>query len=72
MAVDTVTVESYTVVMLLTFILIAISIPSPPHSLIPGLKPSFSANPSFSVSGLTPWIPRTVYGYLRAYAFSTF
>ena len=27
--------------MLLTFI-----IPSPPHSFIPGLKPSFSANPS--------------------------
>jgi len=39
-----VTVESYTVVMLLTFILI--SIPSPTHSFIPGLKPSFSANPS--------------------------
>jgi len=32
--------------MLLTFILIIISIPSPPHSFIPGLKPSFSANPS--------------------------
>jgi len=31
-------VESYTVVMLLTFIL---SIPSPPHSFIPELKPSF-------------------------------
>ena len=24
-----------------------ISIPSPPHSLIPGLKPPFSANPSY-------------------------
>jgi len=34
----------YTVFMLLTYILI--SIPSPPHSFIPGLKPSFSANPS--------------------------
>ena len=40
------TVESYTVVMLLTFILIIISIPSSPHSFIPGLKPAFSANPS--------------------------
>ena len=34
-------VKSCTVVMLLTFIL---SIPSPPHSFIPDLKPSFSAN----------------------------
>ena len=33
-------------VMLLTFILIIISIPSPPHSFIPGLKPSFFVNPS--------------------------
>jgi len=39
------TVESYTVVMLLTFILIISSIPSPHHSFIPELKPSFSANP---------------------------
>jgi len=31
--------------MLLTFILIFISIPSPAHSFIPDLKPSFSANP---------------------------
>jgi len=38
--------ESYTVVMLLTFIRIIISIPSPLHLFIPGLKPSFSANPS--------------------------
>jgi len=42
------TVESYTVVMLLTFILIIITIPSPPHSFISGLKPSFFANPSHS------------------------
>jgi len=42
------TVESYTVVMLLTFILITVSIPSSPHSFIPGLKPSFSVNPSHS------------------------
>jgi len=34
----------YTVFMLLTYILI--SIPLLPHSFIPGLKPSFSANPS--------------------------
>jgi len=40
------TVESYMVVMLLTFILNIFSIPSPPHSFIPGLQPSFLANPS--------------------------
>jgi len=40
------TIEFYTVVMLLTFMVIIISIPSLTHSLIPGLKPSFSANPS--------------------------
>jgi len=45
-AFSSLTVESCTVVMLLTFILIIISIPSPPHSFIPGLKPSFSVNPS--------------------------
>ena len=44
--------------MLLTVILIIISFPSPTHSFTPGLKPSFSANPShcslsFSSSGLT-------------------
>jgi len=31
--------------MLPTFILIIISVPSLPHSFIPDLKPSFSANP---------------------------
>jgi len=31
---------------MLTFILIIIGIPSLPHSFIPGLKTSFSANPS--------------------------
>ena len=41
-----------------------ISFPSPTHSFIPRLKPSFSANPShrslsFSSSGLTTWIPQT-------------
>jgi len=50
--------------MLLRVILIIISIPSPTHSFIPGLKPSFSANPSHrslsvSSSGLTTWIPKT-------------
>jgi len=40
------TVEAYTVVRLLTVILIISSSPSPPHSFIPGLKPFFSANPS--------------------------
>jgi len=39
-------VENYTVVMLLTFVLNINSIPSPTRSFIPGLKPSFSANPS--------------------------
>jgi len=34
------------VIMLLTFILIIISIPSPPLSFIPGLKPFFFANSS--------------------------
>jgi len=48
-------------------------IPSPTHSFIPGLKPSFSANPShrslsFSSSGLTTWIPKTVYCYFLAYS----
>jgi len=42
-------------------ILIIISFPSPTYSFIPGLKPSFSANPShrcltFSSSGLNTWI----------------
>ena len=37
------TVEFYAVVMQLTFILIIISIPSPPQSFILGLKPSCSA-----------------------------
>jgi len=60
--------ESYTAVMLPTVTLIIISIPSPPHSFIPVLKPSFSANLShcslsFFSSGLTTWIPQTVYSY---------
>ena len=45
------TVESYTVVMLLTFTIT-------PHSFISGLKPSFSANPS--QRGL-PFLFRTDY-----------
>jgi len=45
------------------------------HSFIPGLKPSFSANPShrslfFSSPGLTTWIPQTVYFW--AYPFLLF
>ena len=39
-------VEFYTIVMLLAFVLVIVHIPSPPHSFIPGLKPSFSAYPS--------------------------
>ena len=51
-----------------TVILTIISSPSPTHFFIPGLKPSFSANPaerslSFFSSGLTTWIPQTVYCY---------
>ena len=34
------------VVVVVTFILIIVSIPSPPNSFIPGLKPSFSASAS--------------------------
>jgi len=42
------------------------SIPSPPHSFIPGLKPSFSANPShrslsFSSPGLTTRVARRLF-----------
>ena len=40
------TIEFYAVVVLLTFILIIITVLSPCHSFIPGLKPSFSADPS--------------------------
>jgi len=62
------TIEFYMVIMLLTFMLIIVSIPSAPHSFIPGLKPSFPANPShrslsFFSSQLTLQIPRTVYRY---------
>jgi len=46
------TVESYTVVMLPTVIIIIISFPTPAYSFIPGLKPSFSANPSYCSLGL--------------------
>jgi len=70
------TVESYMVVMLLTVILIIISIPSP---LSPSLfhstylfGKSFPPQPSFSSSGLTTWIPQTVYCYFWAYPFFSF
>ena len=36
----------YTIVMLLTRMLIFISIPPPTHTFIPGLQPSFSASPA--------------------------
>ena len=39
-------IEFYMVVKLLTFVLVIISILSPPRSYVPGLKPSFCANPS--------------------------
>ena len=57
----------YTVVMLLTFILIIVSIPSPTHSFILDFKPSFlQVLPTvafLSAPGLTTWIPQTVYSY---------
>jgi len=77
-------VESYTSIMLLTqltFKLIIVSIPSPTHSFIPGLKLSFSANSSlrslrsFSSSVLSPRIPRTSEHfrfYFSFFLFSTF
>jgi len=40
------TVESYTVYICQQSYLLLFGIPSPTHSFIPGLKPSFSANPS--------------------------
>ena len=40
------TVESYTVFICQQSYLLLFGIPSPTHSFIPGLKPSFSANPS--------------------------
>ena len=40
------TVESYTVFISQQSYLLLFGIPSPTHSLFPGLKPSFSANPS--------------------------
>jgi len=58
--------------MSLTVILIIISFQSPTLSFIPDLKRSFSANHShcslsFSSSGLTTWIPQTVYQWRRNY-----
>ena len=59
------TIESYTVVMLPTFILIISSKPSPPlfHFRLKTFLfcKSFPPQPSFSSSGLTTQIPRTVY-----------
>ena len=60
---------------LLTYILV-ISILSPPHSFIPGLKPSIFANPShrslpFLLQGWLHGFLRTVYRYFWAYPFFT-
>jgi len=60
-----------------TVILTIICIPLPTHSFFPGLKPPFSANPSYSSvsffsSGFTTWILQTVYCYFLAFLFSTF
>jgi len=58
-------VEPLVIYAALTVILFIIrSFPSPTRSVIPDLKPPFSANPShcslsFSSSGLTTWIPQT-------------
>ena len=40
------TVESYTVFICQQSYLLLFGIPSPTHSFVPGLKPSFSVNPS--------------------------
>jgi len=60
------TVESYAVVMLLTFILIIISFPSPTLSLIPDLKPSFSVDPRHRTRSL-PFFFRTDYMAVYCY-----
>jgi len=48
--------------LVLTFIVIIISIPSSPHSFIPGLKPSFSANPSHHS---LPFLQDRLHGFPR-------
>jgi len=60
------TAVSYDFMLPTVILIIIIGIPSPTHSFIPGLNPSFSANPShrsflfsFSPLGLTTWIPQT-------------
>ena len=72
-------VESYTVIICQQSYSLLFGIPSPTRSFIPGLKPSFSANPShrspsFFFFGI-PYMDspyQTVYCYLWAYLFSTF
>jgi len=60
--------ESCTVIICQQSYLLLFGIPSPTHSFIPGLKPSFlqilpiTALP-FSSSEFTTWIPQTVYCY---------
>jgi len=67
------TAEYYTVVMLLTFVLFIISIPSSPHSFIPGLKIFLQILPTvafiFFFRTDSTDSPRTVYRYFCAYAF---
>jgi len=72
------TVESYTVFICQQSYLLLFGILSPTHSFIPGLKPSFSANPShcspsflllkYSLHGF----PGLFCCYFWAYLFSTF
>jgi len=57
--------ESYTAVMLPTVTLIIISIPSPPHSFIPVLKPSFSAN--LSHCSLSFFLQDWLHGFPRLF-----
>ena len=54
------------VLMLLTVILIIISFPSPTHSFIPGLKPSFFANPSHR--SLSFFLQEGLHGFPRLFA----
>ena len=70
------TVESHTAVMTLTFILILLVFYYP-LTLVPDLNlllfcKSYTPQPSFSSSRLTPWIPGTVYWHFWAYPFLLF
>jgi len=68
------TVESYTAFICQQSYLLLFGIPSPTHSFIPGLKPSFlqilpTAALPFSSAGFTTWIPQTVYCFLSISVF---